>query len=258
MIAVFYLIYGGLRWILSRGDKEKVEDAKNHIIAAVVGLAVVFLTFFIVNIVFGFFFPGKSLKDLTLPTLGPDTKPPVASITSPVSDATATGTTSIQVNATDNRGVAKVEFYIDGVSKNIDTKEPFEFNWDTTPYKHNSTHTILAKAYDSDKNTGASEPIKVVVVDVTKPTVTITNPISEKKVSPNSSITIAAKASDISAISQVEFRVNGVLKCTDIQTPYICAWQVPSTKGVVYRIEVSAFDTAGNLGVGSNSVTAMQ
>src|SRR3989344_5223986 len=117
IIAVFFFMYGGIKWVLSRGDKEKVEDARNHIIASLVGLILVFLAFFIINIVVGFFFPGKSLKDLDLPTLGPDTKPPTVSLTAPISDSTVLGTTVIQANATDNKQVAKVEFYVDGLIK---------------------------------------------------------------------------------------------------------------------------------------------
>lgn len=257
IIAIFYIIYGGIKWILSRGDKEAVENARNHIVAAVVGLIIAFLAFFIINIVVGFFFPGKSLKDLSLPTLGPDTKPPIASITSPISDSTVLAVASIQANATDNNQVEKVEFYVDGIFKNSDTKEPFEYSWDTKVYKHNSSHTILVKAYDSSDNIGTAASVGVVVVDITKPIVTVTNPPNGKKVSSSTTLTIAAQTSDVSGVAQVEFRVNGVLKCTDLNIPYTCAWQVPGVKGVIYRLEASAFDTAGNLGSSSNSVTAM-
>lgn len=257
IIAVLYLIYGGIQWILSRGDEEKVKNARNHIVASVVGLIVVFLAFFTINIVFGFFFPGKSLKDLNLPTLGPDIKPPVVSIVAPISDSSVSGISSIQADATDNKQVEKVEFYVDGALKNTDTKEPYVYSWDTKVYKHNSTHTISAKAYDSSDNVGASTSVNVVVIDVTKPTVAIANPTDGQSVSPNTIVTITAIVSDVSAITQVEFRVNGVSKCTDVIVPYTCAWQIPVTKGVIYRIEASATDAAGNLGSGTNSVTAM-
>lgn len=257
IIAVFFFMYGGIKWVLSRGDKEKVEDARAHIVASVVGLILVFLAFFTINIVFGFFFPGKSLKDLNLPTLGPDTKAPTVSVTAPISDTNVLGTTVIQANATDNKAVTKVEFYVDGVLKNTDIKEPYEYSWDTKFYKHNSAHTISARAYDDSKNVGTSASINVVVIDVTKPTVKITNPLDNGKVSSNTIVTISAFASDVSGIAQVEFRVNGVLKCTDYATPFICIWQVPATKNVIYRIEASALDTAGNIGNASNSVTSM-
>jgi len=257
IIAVFYFIFGGIKWILSRGDKEKVEDARNHIVASVVGLIMAFLAFFAINIIFGFFFPGKTLKDLSLPSLGPDVIPPTVSITAPTVDANVSGVTIIQASASDDRQVIKVEFYVDNVLKATDTKEPFEYNWDTTVYKHNSVHALLVKAYDAAGNVGTSDSIRLVVLDITKPTIKITNPINGEKISANNNFTISAFASDVSSIAQVEFRVNGVLKCTTYNAPYICAWLIPTTKGIIYRIETSAIDTAGNVGIQSVSVNSI-
>lgn len=256
ILSVFYFMHGGIIWVISRGDKEKVESARNQIVASLVGLIIAFMAFFIVNIAFGFFFPGKSLKDLTLPTLGPDILPPTVSISSPVPDSNVLGLVSIQASANDNKQVSRVEFYIDNVIKATDKTEPFSYGWDTKPYAHNSNRTISAKAYDSAGNVGVSAGVSVVVIDVTKPTISITSPANNIKVSPNNTYTITAQASDASPI-QVEFRVNGALKCTDSKAPYICAWQVPGVKGVIYRIESTAIDTAGNVGKASNSVTTL-
>ena len=68
LIALFFLIYGGIKWITSGGDKAGVEAARNQIIAAVIGLIIVFLSFFILNLVLQFF--GLSLFSLQLPTIG--------------------------------------------------------------------------------------------------------------------------------------------------------------------------------------------
>jgi hypothetical protein len=59
LIALGFLIYGGIRWILSGGEKEKVEEARGTIIAALVGLVIVFAAYFIINIVFGLFGLGN-------------------------------------------------------------------------------------------------------------------------------------------------------------------------------------------------------
>jgi uncharacterized protein YacL len=67
IIALFFLIYGGLRWVTSGGDKGKVDEARKTVIAAIVGLVIAFLAFFILQVVLGFF--GLSLTNLTLPTL---------------------------------------------------------------------------------------------------------------------------------------------------------------------------------------------
>lgn len=69
IIAVIYLIYGGIKWITSRGEKDQVEGARNHIVNAIVGLIVVFLAFFLINFVLGFFIEGFNITNITLPSL---------------------------------------------------------------------------------------------------------------------------------------------------------------------------------------------
>lgn len=51
-LAIGYLMYGGVKWITSRGDKVAVESARRHIVAAVIGLVVVISAFFILQVVF--------------------------------------------------------------------------------------------------------------------------------------------------------------------------------------------------------------
>lgn len=67
LIALFFLIWGGIKWISSGGDKGGVEAARNQIIAAVIGLIIIFLAFFILNLVLGLF--GLSLFSLKLPQI---------------------------------------------------------------------------------------------------------------------------------------------------------------------------------------------
>lgn len=78
IFAVSYLIYGGIRWVLSKGDKTKVEEARNHIVAAIVGVVIVAAAFFFINITFTFL-TGKPFefgKNLCIPNLtSPDCSP---------------------------------------------------------------------------------------------------------------------------------------------------------------------------------------
>ena len=68
VIALFYLIWGGLKWLTSGGDKAAVQAAREHIVAAIVGLVLIFLAYFILNIVLQFFL-GISLGTFTLPQI---------------------------------------------------------------------------------------------------------------------------------------------------------------------------------------------
>lgn len=69
LVALGYLIYGALKWIISEGDKSNVETARNQIVAAIIGLVIIALSYLIINVVLGFFLPGVSLQNLQLPSL---------------------------------------------------------------------------------------------------------------------------------------------------------------------------------------------
>ncbi len=58
IVCLFMLIWGGFDWMLSQGDKQKVANARNRLVFSVIGLFVIFLSFMIINIIFGFFFGG--------------------------------------------------------------------------------------------------------------------------------------------------------------------------------------------------------
>src|SRR5229473_3146883 len=47
IIALVYLVIGGIKWVTSEGDTKNVEAARNQIIAAAVGLGVTFLSYLI-------------------------------------------------------------------------------------------------------------------------------------------------------------------------------------------------------------------
>jgi len=70
ILAVIYLIFGGIKWITSRGDKVGVEAARKHIVAAIIGLVVVAGTFVIVQVIFQILGASNPLeRGFTLPTL---------------------------------------------------------------------------------------------------------------------------------------------------------------------------------------------
>ena len=51
IIAVVMLIFGGIRFMVSRGDKDKVQKAKNTVIYAIIGLVLVIFSYAIVNFI---------------------------------------------------------------------------------------------------------------------------------------------------------------------------------------------------------------
>ena len=93
----------------------------------------------------------------------PDTTSPTVVITSPVEDATLSSATTIRVDATDDTGVEKVDFLIDGQTVATDTEEPWEHLWQVSYYADGETHSILAKASDGAENVGQSDLVHVFV-----------------------------------------------------------------------------------------------
>ncbi|WP_050791947.1 Ig-like domain-containing protein [Stigmatella aurantiaca] len=93
-------------------------------------------------------------NDLTLPT---------TSILSPVSDATVSGTVLIEAEASDDRGVTLVEFYVGGALKGSATAPPYTYSWDTSKSAV-GTVRLMTKAWDAAGNfkTSATLPVKVV------------------------------------------------------------------------------------------------
>lgn len=51
LLAFFFVVFGGLKWILSQGDKKQLEEAQKTLQFAIIGLIVVLLSFFIVNLI---------------------------------------------------------------------------------------------------------------------------------------------------------------------------------------------------------------
>ena len=103
---------------------------------------------------------------MAIATSTPDTTPPTTSITAPTNGATVSGTTSVTASASDNVGVTKVEFYLDGTLTSTDTTSPYSWSWDTTTAT-NASHSLVSKAYDAAGNIGTSSTITVTVSNST-------------------------------------------------------------------------------------------
>lgn len=66
-LTFFYLIWGAIKWITAAGDKSKVEDARNKITGAIVGLLILAAVYAIFQLVLTVAFGSGST--FTIPTL---------------------------------------------------------------------------------------------------------------------------------------------------------------------------------------------
>lgn len=92
--------------------------------------------------------------------------------------------------------------------------------------------------------------------DTTAPVVSITAPANGGTVTRKSTVRIAASVTDNVSVSKADFLVNGALKRTITAAPFVYDWPVPAKPGATYKLEVIAWDAAGNNARASVTVTA--
>jgi hypothetical protein len=103
----------------------------------------------------------------------PDTTPPSAAITSPTGGASVSGTTAIAATASDNVGVTRVDFFVDGALLSSDTSAPYSASWNTTSAT-NASHSLTARAFDAAGNQTPSGAVSVTVNNTAPPPGTAT------------------------------------------------------------------------------------
>jgi hypothetical protein len=94
----------------------------------------------------------------------PDTTPPTVSLTAPANGATVSGSAvQVAAGASDNVGVAGVQFKLDGANLGSEaTSPPYSLSWNTGTAA-NGSHTLTAVARDSAGNTTTSGSVSVTV-----------------------------------------------------------------------------------------------
>jgi hypothetical protein len=85
---------------------------------------------------------------------GPDTTPPGISVTQPAdrSRVRAGSTVTVAASASDNVGVGKVAFYVNGTLICVSPFAPYSCNW-TVPPTPGVAYSITARAFDTSSNT---------------------------------------------------------------------------------------------------------
>jgi hypothetical protein len=91
-----------------------------------------------------------------------DMDAPAVAILSPGASTTVGGLVQINVNATDNVGVVRVELRVNGQSVGEAVTEPFDFSWDSTAITTGQV-TLSAYAFDAAGNGTVSEAVTVLV-----------------------------------------------------------------------------------------------
>lgn len=202
---------------------------------------------------FGRINAAKSLAAAMAFVPQPDITAPSVNFTTPESGSLVSGAVSVSIAASDNTGVSKVEFYLDGTLVASTSSQPFTFYWDTKNVS-NGSHQLTAKAYDTASN-ASSATITVTVsntVDTIPPVVKILSPAPGATVS--KIVKISISATDNISVSRTEIYVDGVMQATSTSGSLTYSWNVKSVVTGQHVVMARAFDGAGNTSTSSITV----
>ena len=176
--------------------------------------------------------PANSANSTNRILRKPDTIAPTALLIDPTAGEVVQGTTTFTATVTDNMGVQKVEFIVDGnllATVNQAAPLPTSFNATAavaTAGLSNGTHSATAKAYDAANNSITSAAVSFTVNNVTQvnnpPTAVITNPQASPKQTLKDTLTVSCLAGDSgtinNSITKVEFFIDNTTTITGTDT----------------------------------------
>jgi thermitase len=190
-----------------------------------------------------------------------DTQAPTAAISAPLASASVSGLVTVNVSASDNVGVVRVDLRVNGQTVASDTTSPFGFSWDSTKTA-NGMANLTVVAYDAAGNAGSSATVAVNVAnaaasttaDTTPPAVAITSPAAGK-VQSKGSVTVTTSASDNSGAAGITQRlyIDGALVTTVNGASLSYGWNLNKVAAGSHSLKVVANDAANN----TSSVTTL-
>lgn len=203
-------------------------------------------SYYIKVVAFGGSYSKNEPYNLTLlKSGGSDVDKEAPRVSVSASESGSSGTITLSAVATDNVGVAKVEFYIDDMLKRTVLVSPYSMTLDSNTLT-TGKHTLVAKAYDAAGNVGTSSPVTFSIdntsVDIESPVISVTESGS------SGSISFNATAADNVGVTKVEFYVDNALIGTDTTLPYSVVFDSLTLSDGSHTLLGKAYDAAGNIG----------
>lgn len=193
-----------------------------------------------------------------------DTTAPSVAIVAPGAGVKVNGTVAVDVSASDNMGVTRVEFYAGNALIASEAISPYGFSWDTSALPDGPI-ALEARAFDGAGNVGSTKVSVTVANDTTPPAVTILNPQSGSVVS--GSVQISASATDNVKVQKLSLLIDGKEVALAYGSTLNYTWNLAKGKGggsgkgkgnagsATSTITARAEDTAGNAASASVTVT---
>lgn len=185
-----------------------------------------------------------------------DTTAPHVTVTNPFDGTTIKGMVAVDVAASDNAAVARVDLVINGNHVATDTYAPYGFSWDSTQVSDGAAN-IVAYAYDGAGNVafhGISVHVANTPADTTAPVANISDPVNGAKLS-GTSISVKASATDNVKVASLALYIDGKKATSTTSASLSYNWNLKKVASGAHTLKVEAKDAAGNLGTYSISVT---
>ncbi len=167
---------------------------------------------------------------------------PTATITLPANNAPVNGLVPLNATASDDLGVVKVEFFVDGSLVGADTTSPYSYSWNSTTVP-NGSHAVQARATDTKGQVGSSTTINVNVAnDTTAPTAPV---LTATATAPNTVALSWSASTDANGIANY-FIVRGGVTLTQVGASTLTYTDTTTSGSTTYSYYIIAKDTIGN------------
>ena len=192
-----------------------------------------------------------------------DTQDPVVQITNPANGSQINQSITIETTATDEAGIAQLEFYIDAQLVSTQVTSPYAYLWNTENVS-DGQHTLRVVAIDL-AGRSSEQTLSVSVTKVLPPTdtqgpqlgnVTVNaDPlVNDSVITGNSAISFTA--SDPSGVSRVDLLLDGhSVSSPSGSTNYSAMLNVDNVENGSHTLAVQATDSLGNVSTLSYSIT---
>lgn len=186
----------------------------------------------------------------------PDTTPPKVTITAPKSTDTLFGTFNIVGVATANptSSISKTEISLDNIII-ATSAATFNVAVDSTKLS-NADHTIAVIATDAANRTAKTTLVIHVYNDTTPPTIMVTSPLDNQKVS--GQIAVSGSVTDDIGLQKLTINLDGQLFNETTQTPFSFTLDTTKQTEAVHQLSFIATDPTGNKTTLNRSITIEQ
>ncbi|RKG92802.1 Ig-like domain-containing protein [Corallococcus terminator] len=196
---------------------------------------------------------GRRAADLRT-LLDDDTQAPTATLTAPAGGSFVRSTVTVTANATDDVGVARVDFF-DGASLiGSSFTAPFSASWNTSSLLQ-GVHSLTAQAFDAAGNSGTSSAVNVTVDN--NPPLVLTGapqytPTTQNYVRGTVTVSWTVALQGGAPVSLARVYQDGAVLTSSPNvsgTVYSISWNTLVLGNRAYNIGFQATDAAGNASV---------